>query len=130
MAWQVACGSTPDGDRRMAGQAEPDDQEHSKYRARSECDALQKAEEEQTQIHGNHCAAIEKPRRDNDGNTCYRGRISHRSQSAPRHWIGRQTEIHRVVTCPGTVGTMLFLGAFARDAVGCRSRPSRGSGIQ
>jgi len=51
MRWQLAYCSTTDDDRRTPGHPEPDDQEQNKYRARSNCNSLEKTEKEETQSH-------------------------------------------------------------------------------
>lgn len=52
----VGC-STPGGDYRTPGDSHPDDQEHGKYRARSHCNALQKIDERNAQVHSSIVAS-------------------------------------------------------------------------
>jgi hypothetical protein len=55
----VGC-STPGGDYRTPGNSYPDDQEHGKYCARSHCNALQKIDEGNAQVHSSIVASSER----------------------------------------------------------------------
>jgi hypothetical protein len=89
------------GNRRTAGQFQPEEKEQNQHRARSHCNSLEKAKNGQIQAHRNIVQRL--PRR------------SEITSVIILRLLGqRQREIHRLLTCAGRRPVMLLLKSVRR----------------